>query len=309
MTFYGQTFTGCGKPFAVESADSELVHLSSVFVKPVGDNSCKYWDFKIANEAGRFFTVARLTKDKPTASIDYFLTTGTLVQLCTDNASHSGEKTTFDVAGYVEPMGGMSDSADEEDEEVSEAEAEADIQTATDKALSGLAAKAAAAAAAPAEADSSDEGEEDTDDEPETAPTAGADDDDSNAEEDGEEENSDSDDSDSGSEEEVEEPKPAPVVVKSVKGTKGKAVVDSKKRKATEPASEQPATKKSTSGPAADFEKAVIAHLKSTGGISKIPLIGSKVKKPEGLKMKLGAFLKERPQLFSVNGDSVTLKK
>ncbi|CCF75208.2 nucleophosmin 1 [Babesia microti strain RI] len=55
-----------------------------------------------------------------------------------------------------------------------------------------------------------------------------------------------------------------------------------------------------------DYEKSLCDYLKKNGKTT-LALLGSKVKKPVGLNVKIGQFLKERSNIFKVNGDSVSL--
>ena len=65
------------------------------------------------------------------------------------------------------------------------------------------------------------------------------------------------------------------------------------------------------SGPAAaQWQSALKAYLVQSGGETDMSKLGS-VKKPEGVPkgQKLKAFLQQHPDVFAVDGNSVTLKK
>merc|ERR1711965_686885 len=81
-----------------------------------------------------------------------------------------------------------------------------------------------------------------------------------------------------------------------------------KKRKAAEAASATPLPKRPTPSakPDAVFEAAVVQFLKQNGS-SPLSKVGNACKRPAGLSVKLKAFLRQRENLFHIDGDRVGL--
>ena len=78
-----------------------------------------------------------------------------------------------------------------------------------------------------------------------------------------------------------------------------------KKRKAAEAASATPLPKRQAK-PDAVFEAAVVQFLKQNGS-SPLSKVGNACKRPAGLSVKLKAFLRQRENLFHIDGDRVGL--
>ncbi len=81
-----------------------------------------------------------------------------------------------------------------------------------------------------------------------------------------------------------------------------------KKRTAAAAASAPPLPKRPTPSakPDAVFEAAVVQFLKQNGS-SPLSKVGNACKRPAGLSVKLKAFLRQRENLFHIDGDRVGL--
>lgn len=357
--FFGQTVSGA-QPAPLNCDDSELIHISTLFIRPSAQDASKAWDVAIQGQDDSFYTVARLTKERPSTSHDLFVTAGTAVRLVSQHGKVHKD-TVVDVTGYLEPLGADELSGDEQDEgsEVAvdsgsddeEAElSDENVKKAVKATLQKLADKKLAAKDQRIEedsADSTDSSESDSDDdksgeessdednddsdsgkhvihdaamedddqEDDSSDDKEGDEDDSSNDEDDSEAPSNDEDSDEDSDEEEEEVPVKPVVEKKSdkKGKTEKKSVEStvqhKKRPAESHVESSSPAKKAATTPEGEYEVAVIGLLKEQGGSCKIALVGAKCRKPNGMKMKLGQFLKERSGLFSVSGDTVSLAK
>ena len=79
-----------------------------------------------------------------------------------------------------------------------------------------------------------------------------------------------------------------------------------KKRKAADAAAAATPLPKRQAKPDAVFEAAVVQFLKQNGS-SPLSKVGNACKRPAGLSVKLKAFLRQRENLFHIDGDRVGL--
>eukprot|EP01070_Trichotokara_eunicae_P000857 Trichotokara_eunicae@DN128_c0_g1_i1.p1 len=148
-------------------------------------------------------------------------------------------------------------------------------------------------------------------DDPAAAAAAESDDDGEEGDDDDEasgEEGSDGEGESEEEEEEEEEVTPPPAA-------KSKAAPKSggQKRKGDQTPDAGKPTKaaKTTEGkgtPEDTYQKNVVTFLKSVGKTT-ISAVGSKVKRPDGMKTKLGQFFRERPNVFLIEGSMIRLKE
>ena len=116
MAFFGASFTGCSLSHLIGENGQELVHCSSVFVKPGPKDKSAYWDLEMSGKDGAFLSVCRLTRTSPSQQLDLYLSDDSVVRVVGEKSAGS-EETKFDLTGFYEPFERLGEDDESESDE------------------------------------------------------------------------------------------------------------------------------------------------------------------------------------------------
>ncbi|EEA06520.1 uncharacterized protein CMU_010120 [Cryptosporidium muris RN66] len=273
----------------LDPTQGEILHLSQACLSEPKDNGRVYVQ---AIENNKAITICSLQKGTiEHASLDLFLSTGSDIELSVIG------KNEVHISGFYEPdmheedefddedaMIGVSDEEEEEVKDGSNRNLKRKIQHSEDS----------------TEEDLGEDEEIDSDEADELDLENLMDDEDNDEDEDNNEDDEDDEDGDS----EKEEP---PVPIKNT-NKQSSTSQKTKKSEVQEPVKKKVKPDSTQNKADQAYENSIIEFLKKNGRTN-LAMIGNKIKKPEGVTKKLGAFIAERCNLFKVENNMISLIK